>query len=491
MGFLSRLNGRITEAALAGTGGSFAVMAAATGAALAATAYSFNLHPEGMAFLIPATLAAAIAGTGFSRIWTLRRETGSAVVHCCDDLAEAMDCLIIGCDLSGAVLSVSSNCEALLGLPPGQVMGRGFFDRVHVADRPAFMKTVSDAGAACAAVATTLRWRGPWLGREDYAEPAFLWLEMRARRAANYARPTGGRQEAKVVAIFRHVTSAQTREATDGNASKAAGPNHSNKYFLAHVSHELREPLTAITGFSELLADPQLVPPEPDKQREYARIIHQSGRHLIAVVDSILDAPINEPGSLPVDVERLAVSPLIDLCCDMVKLQADRCGVELLRAYPKNLEEMFGNRRLFTQILLNLISNAIKFTPPAGSVTISARIEADSLLILVTDTGIGISAKDLGHLGDPFFQSASAPQWHDKGIGLGLSIVRGFVGLLGGAMTVASEPGKGTCVRVRLPLDCRNPVVKAGVSAKIETKTRLPATATSDLDKPKMVKKIA
>ncbi len=185
------------------------------------------------------------------------------------------------------------------------------------------------------------------------------------------------------------------------------------------------------------------------------------------------------------------MAPLIDLCCDMVKLHAESNGVELLRAYPPNLGNITGDRRGCTQILVNLLSNAIKFTPVHGSVTISARPEANSLLILVADTGIGIAAHDLARLGDPFFQAKALPDRQGQGTGLGLSIVRGLLGLQGGTIMVASEPGKGTSVRVRLPLDCRSSAAKAGARAKIETIAHVPGADEHDLYKRMTVKKIA
>jgi len=136
----------------------------------------------------------------------------------------------------------------------------------------------------------------------------------------------------------------------------------------------------------------------------------------------------------------------------MVKLRAKNSGVELLRAYPENLDEITGDKRACTQILINLLSNAIKFTPPNGSVTISASPEPHYLLILVADTGIGIAEPDLAHLGDPFFQAKAIPDRQEKGTGLGLAIVRGLVGMQGGTITVASEPDKGPASRC----DCRS-----------------------------------
>jgi two-component system, cell cycle sensor histidine kinase DivJ len=442
-------------------------------------------------FLIPATVFAMIVGTGFVRLRTLRRKTQQVRAERCDSLAENMGCLVLCCDRSGSVSSVSSNCEALFGLRPSALTGRGFFERVQVADRPAFLRTIADTCAGSVTINATLRWRGTArVDRGDYAEPVFLWLDMRARRGGEFRAAQS--QDDDVVAVFRDVTEAKLREAALDEARAAAEEaNLAKDYFLAQAGHELRTPLTAIAGFSELLGDPRLAPHDPEKQREYARIIYRSGRHLLAVVNAILDLSKIQSGSLAIEIEPFAVAPLIDLCCDMVKLHAKNNGVELLRAYPANLDEITGDRRGCTQILVNLLSNAIKFTPAKGSVTISARPEANSLLILVVDTGIGIAAHDLARLGDPFFQAKALPDRQDQGTGLGLSIVRGLVGLQGGTIVVASEPGKGTSVRVRLPLDCRGLAAMAGTRAKIETIPHLPVPDQYDLYKQMTVKKIA
>jgi cell cycle sensor histidine kinase DivJ len=198
-----------------------------------------------------------------------------------------------------------------------------------------------------------------------------------------------------------------------------------------------------------------------------------------------------QSGRLAITLERFAVAPQIDLCCDMVGLKARSSGVLLLRACPANLDTILCDRGLFTQILMNLLSNAIKFTPANGRVTITAREEADSLLIKVSDTGIGIDAEDLARLDDPFFQAKGASEQKNKGTGLGLSIVRGFVGMLGGEITVASEPEKGTCMRVRLPLDSHALTGIAKGPVRIATLARLPQPEEPFANQQVMVKKIA
>jgi cell cycle sensor histidine kinase DivJ len=445
-------------------------------------------------FLVPAAMLAVIVSGGFAQSRKLRGKVLRDEPHFDGaTLAEAAGCVIVSCDPSGTALSVSSNSEALVAVPPADLMGRGFFERVHVADRPAFLKAISDARAGAGMTAATFRWRGPErLDQDGHAEPVFLWLEMRARRIAGFACASEDHQEANVVAIVRDVTGAKAREAVAEEARAAAGEvDDAKNFFLTQAGHELRAPLTAIAGFSEILADPLLAGRNPAHQREYASIIHESARHLLSIIDSMLDLSAAHSGSFAIEIERFAVAPLIDLCCDMVKLQARHGRVELIRACQSDLGEISSDRRLFTQIFVNLLSNAVKFTPPHGRVTVSAEHEGDFLAILVADTGIGIAAADLGRLGDPFFQAKGSPAPRNQGTGLGLSIVRGLVGLLGGAIAVASEPGKGTCVRVLLPVDGAGNAAEPRKPAKIETLTRLPAADQRDTFNQRAVKKIA
>jgi two-component system, cell cycle sensor histidine kinase DivJ len=478
------------------------ILAAASGILASLTALIVALLPKGDAvpvpeiggyapFLIPATVLALVAATGFARFRTLDRGAQKILAEADDRIADRMGCLALRFGLSGRVSSVSSNCKSLFNVAPGELMECGFFERVQVADRPAFLQAISDASATAVTATTTLRWRGPERAEHDgHAGPVFHWLEMRAHRCEGA--PLRRSRDGNVVAFFRDVTEAKRRDAELETArADLLEANVAKELFFAHAGHEIRAPLNAIAGFSELLADPGLSPPEPEKQREYARIIHESGQHLLAVVNSLADMSLIQSGRLPIALERFAAAPQIDLCCDMLGLQARSSGVLLLRAYSANLDTIVCDRRLFTQILVNLISNAIKFTPANGRVTLIARTGARSLLIKVTDTGIGIDAEDLGHLGDPFFQAKGVSERQDKGTGLGLSIVRGFIGILGGEIMVASEPEKGTCVRVRLPLESHALTGTAKGPVRIATLARLPLPDEPVAIQQMMVKKIA
>ncbi len=399
-------------------------------------------------------------------------------------LTETMGDVVVTHDRSGAATSVSRNCEALFGLPPAELMGRGFFERVHVADRPAFLSAIAEACAGGETVNATLRLRTSGLvDRGPYAEPVFLWLDMRARRCAEPGRRVGaeqgrgvGRRAARghgAIAIFRNISEAKWREEELVSArARAEEASLSKDHFLANMSHELRTPLNAIIGFSEILGNVELAPDDPAKQREYAGIIHQSGQHLISVVNSILDLSKIQAGAFELRPAPFALRPLIDCCCDMIQLRALERGVVISRACPDGLDEVVGDRRAYKQILINLLSNAVKFTPESGKVSITAQAEAASLTLVVADSGVGIDAQDLTRIGSPFFQAKGSLDRPYEGTGLGLSIVRGLVGLHGGSIAVASEPGQGTCVVVRLPMDCRSAQEAARTCAGIETIAR-------------------
>ena len=250
----------------------------------------------------------------------------------------------------------------------------------------------------------------------------------------------------------------------------------SKDHFLANMSHELRTPLNAIIGFSEMLGSRTMSPTDPNKQREYAGIIHESGQHLLTVVNSILDMSKIQSGTFALIPEPFPLSPFLEQCCDVVRLQAQQGRVEIIRDVPDNLEELVADRRACRQILSNLLSNAVKFSPEGGRVTLRVRPEGTGLRIGVSDNGIGIGEADLLRLGNPFFQAGTSLSRPYEGTGLGLSVVRGLVGLHGGTIVVESEPGKGTSVTVRLPLDCRHASATAG--AAIETVPRRSAVDT-------------
>ncbi len=352
---------------------------------------------------------------------------------------------------NGSVLFVSPAAEQLFGVRADELMGHGLFDRVHVADRPAYLSALTDAAATGEARSLEFRMR-----REENsgAHGHFLWVEMRCRPFDRGADDGAAAATREVVAVLRDVSERKRQEqALDLARSESDRANAAKSRFLATMSHELRTPLNAIIGFSEMLTDETLTF-DAARKAEYAHLINESGRHLLSVVNGILDMSKIESGNLEITPEPFAPAQAIASCCELLALKAQDAGVELKARIPVNLPEMVADRRAVSQILINLISNAVKFTPRGGQVTVGATCEGAKIALKVEDTGVGIGADDLPRLGEAFFQARASYDRRHDGTGLGLSIVKGLVRLHGGEMDIMSRLGVGTRVVVRLPIAC-------------------------------------
>jgi len=362
-------------------------------------------------------------------------------------LARNMSDVISRHSRNGAVQFISPAAEAMLGTSVARLAGHGLFDRVHVADRPAYLTALSDAarGGEQRSVEFRIR-RDAVRGQNIFAD--FIWVEMRCR-PLEQASP-----EAEVVAVMRDVTDRKVQQQALELARTAAEQADASKtLFLATMSHELRTPLNAIIGFSEMIVQEDVLMVDATRRKEYAQLINDSGQHLLSVVNGILDMSKMESGNFEISPEPFAPRVALLHCCNLLALKARDNGVDLLTRAPDDLPVMTGDPRAFKQIVLNLVANAIKFTERGGSVTVSAAVEGSRLMLRVTDTGVGIAADDLMRIGDPFFQAGKAYQRKHEGTGLGLSIVKGLVGLHNGEINVQSRVGEGTTVAVVLPLD--------------------------------------
>jgi cell cycle sensor histidine kinase DivJ len=362
---------------------------------------------------------------------------------------------------------------------------------VNVADRPAFLTLVASA-AAGEASQTILRLLVNRSGRDGDARPAFLPFEARSCPVAA-TEGLGDDAAGTVVCILRDVTAASRAEEEIAAARRESELALAAKtHFLANVSHELRTPLNAIIGFSEMLANPELEqrPQEARKRREYAGIISESGRRLNEVVNTIIDISKIESGAMQILFEPFSLGALMDQCCETMRPKAEASGIDLSCEHPPRIEEIWADKRACRQILIHLLSNAIKFTPPSGRVALSLAIDGAHFAISVRDTGVGMAPEDLAKLGEPFFQAKASDDRPFEGAGLGLAVVRGLVGLHGGSLAIESALALGTTVTARLPQDCRGRG-NAGTPAKIETFVRHAGAGFSTGAKSEMVKKIA
>lgn len=226
--------------------------------------------------------------------------------------------------------------------------------------------------------------------------------------------------------------------------------------FLAMMSHELRTPLNAIIGFSEMIETQALGPVGVQRYVEYARDVHTSGRHLLELINDILDMSKIEAGKYVLHRTEVDMTAVVRRCTRMVRLRADEAGIEIVEPgdgeMPPGGATVLADERALNQILLNLLSNAIKFTDRGGRVTVSTEIVADEMHIAVTDTGIGIAPEDLGRVGTPFEQIDNRHTRRHAGTGLGLALTRSLTEMHGGRIDIRSQLGVGTRVCVILPL---------------------------------------
>jgi cell cycle sensor histidine kinase DivJ len=380
----------------------------------------------------------------------------------------------------GAVQFISPAVETLLGVPVARLLGHGLFDRVHVADRPAYLTALSDAacGGEARSVEFRLRREAPRGERGQHNPIDFIWVEMRCRPLdrASQAAPVSA---SEVVAVMRDVTDRKVGEqALDLARAAAEQADTAKTRFLATVSHELRTPLNAIIGFSEMITQEDALMLDAARRKEYARLINDSGQHLLSVVNGILDVSKMEFGNFEIVPEPFAPRAALINCCNLLALKARESGIDLVIRMPEDLPAMTGDLRAFKQVVLNLVSNAVKFTERGGKVTVSAAVEGARLVLRVTDTGVGIAADDLKRIGDPFFQGGKTYQRRHEGTGLGLSIVKSLVRLHAGEMTVQSKVDEGTTVTVALPLSFSPPALKP--SSNIATLTPAPRSQTQD-----------
>jgi len=236
---------------------------------------------------------------------------------------------------------------------------------------------------------------------------------------------------------------------------RAEGANKAKSEFLANMSHELRTPLNAINGFSEIMVGELFGPLGDRRYAEYARDILNSGQHLLALINDILDMAKIEAGKLTLNFEPLQLAEVVEDCVRLMRNRADAAGLELEVELPE-LPEIEADYRALKQVVLNLLSNAVKFTPRGGRVRVFGAVEPGPdegrVRIGVSDTGIGIAPRDLERLARPFEQIESQLSKTQQGSGLGLALTKSLVELHGGVLTLQSEPGDGTTVSFILPV---------------------------------------
>jgi len=344
------------------------------------------------------------------------------------DMLDRQPLLLATLDRDGTIMNAAG--ATLNGFIPSRLKGARLEHLVTDADRPnlseALQKVVRTGRAGLFALATG---------------EAGLWIEITLRT-------TDGDH---LIAAVRDARDQYLRERGLDAARLAAEQQNAGKTrFLANMSHELRTPLNAIMGFSDIMRQ-RLFGPMADRYAEYAQLIHESGSHLLELINDVLDMSKIEAERFELSREIFEAGDAVEAVLRLMRGQAERIGVSLRGVLPPQPLQVDADRRALKQIALNLVSNALKFTPRGGAVTVTLQGRGDTLELVVADTGVGIAQNDLERLGQPYEQAGDAEQ-RAAGSGLGLSLVRAFARLHGGEMSVESVIGEGTAVTVRMPV---------------------------------------
>ncbi len=356
-----------------------------------------------------------------------RAETRRATAQMRDALSEQPD-LLVAINPGGRVLGAWGQALGVRG-------AGGLVD--HQITQ---LSTEADRGHLQAAVARALE-TGSALVRFTGAGGAPGGLEMVLRRA----------NASRLVGAVRDVRHQAQREVELERARLDAETQNAGKSrFLANMSHELRTPLNAIMGFADIMRQ-KLFGALPDRYAEYPELIHESGGHLLELINDVLDMSKIEAERFELNREEFDARDAVYAVLRLMRGQADRAGVSLRGVVPREALEVNADRRAVKQIALNLISNALKFTPKDGVVTVTAQADGPDLELIVSDTGPGIAPEDLARLGRPYEQTADGMS-KAEGTGLGLSLVKAFAELHGGELRLESELGEGTTAIVRMPV---------------------------------------
>jgi cell cycle sensor histidine kinase DivJ len=350
----------------------------------------------------------------------------------------AMD-LITRHSSDGRIRFASPATLALLGRVPQELDGLTLTELAHPEDAMAVQAALMESsyhGRAGTAEARLKR-----------ADGQYVWAEIRCRPAQ-----IGLDRPADMVAVTRDISERKRQEGALVEARDAAlAASRAKSRFLANMSHELRTPLNAIIGFSEVTMREMFGAVGP-RYQEYARLIHESGTHLLDLINSVLDMSKIEAGKFELSEELFDLEETAESAVRVLRIPAERAGVVLKLAVAANTRLVFADRRAVKQILVNLLSNGVKYTPAGGEVAVTAKVAADRAVeIMVRDTGTGIAPADLERLGQPFEQVESAEVRAKEGTGLGLALVKSLAQLHGGEAVIASVLGDGTRVTVRLP----------------------------------------
>ncbi len=355
-------------------------------------------------------------------------------------MAEEASDIIMFYAPGGRILFASNALQTVLQRSPDEIEAGKFFDLVHPDDRDEALKVRRRPKPDEVLMAVYRIMRG---------DGQYIWLETTTRGVFD----ENSGEYKNLISVSRDVTLRRMHEFEMHAArERAEAANRAKSTFLANMSHELRTPLNAIIGFAELMRQGMFGALGSPRYEEYATLIYDSGQLLLDLISDVLDMAKIEAGKLDLNMEHVDVNGAIEDCARLLRHRADANRITLAVALPDDHVSLVADRRAFKQVVLNLLSNALKFTPPGGRVEIAVCRKSEQLTLAVRDTGIGIPASELSRLGQPFEQVCADPMLAKAGTGLGLALVRALAERHGGAMRIASREGAGTEVSVEFPL---------------------------------------
>lgn len=345
-------------------------------------------------------------------------------------------------NLNGDVLSVHGLEPDLICTRSDNLVGQGYLNQIHISDRIAYLSAIDDLRQGNPAEKILLRFEA-----RHADEAQFRYVQANLMGLFNN---NGDLREFYIQSqdITPYISAMDKIEALEVSS-------HENEItktrFLAGVSHELRTPLNSILGFSDVLLHEVIAPLPDERHREYVSLIRQSGEHLLNVVNTMLDMSKIQNGHYQLHCDEFELAPLLERTKAMLNIQARKKDIDLTCRIAKGLPDLNADNRALTQIIINLVGNAVKFTQKGGVVSVDAEMDGHDFILRVSDTGIGIPQDKLSKIGQPFMQVDSSLAREFEGTGLGLSLVKGLVELHNGEFSIESVLGEGTEVTVRIP----------------------------------------
>ncbi|HEY5082131.1 MAG TPA: ATP-binding protein [Bauldia sp.] len=360
-----------------------------------------------------------------------------------EELAAILDTAtdgVIVMDNRGKIGSMNRSAEALFGVEASQYHGRYFTDLLADESQKAALDYLD--GLASNGVASVLNDGREVIGRVPTGGLIPLFMTMGRIGTSD-----------KFCAVLRDITHWKNIEEELIAARRSAEAANTQKSdFLAKISHEIRTPLNAIIGFSEVMVGESFGPIGNDRYRDYLRDIHVSGAHLMSLINDLLDLSKIEAGKLDLSFEAVPVNATIQECVALMQPQANRERIIIRTSLSADVPNVVADQRSFRQILLNVLSNAVKFTRSGGQVIVSSTLEENGeVVVRVRDTGIGMSEKDIETALKPFRQVATAREDREHGTGLGLPLTKALVEANRATFAIDSAPNQGTLVRITFP----------------------------------------